>query len=231
MKRTTIVCLVLVIAAIAAAALYVPVAEAQTYTAVRPGGRGGTWEFNLPIMYNDSTTIDGQNGSFVDLKSSWGFGFGFGYNFNDHFQLNGLMGFNSRSYEATIVNTDGTTRQYKNWLESSTLSLNGVYYFMSGKITPFVSGGIGLAYVDTNIQTGAGSTSCWWDPWWGYVCSSYVPTKTENDLTYNAGVGVRFDIDRQFGLQAGYYKTWIDMGRASGTPDFDTWRFDLLFRM
>jgi hypothetical protein len=224
-----IIVVALVVAAIGAM-LPVP-ADAQGFTAVRPGGRGGSWDFLLPITYSESATIDGQGGSSVDLNADWGMGFGFGYNFTDRFQLNGIFTWASRSYDATIVQDDGTTRRYNNYLDSSTFSLNGVFYFLDGDITPFVSGGVGITYVDTNIQNGVGSTACWYDPWWGYVCSSYVPTKTENDLSYNAGIGVRFDINRQFGMQGGYYKSWIDMSKASGTPDIDTWRLDIIFRM
>jgi opacity protein-like surface antigen len=94
-----------------------------------------------------------------------------------------------------------------------------------------VSAGVGIAYVDTNIPTGVGQTYCYWDPWWGYVCGGYAPTKTENDVSYNAGVGVRYDVNRQFGLQASYNKMWIDFSRASGVPDFDSWRLEFIFRM
>jgi opacity protein-like surface antigen len=231
MKRTTLISLVLVIAAIAGAGMYVPASEAQEFTAVRSGGRGGNWEFVLPLVYSDSATIQGQGGSSVDLDSDYGLGFGFGYNFTDHFQLNGLFSWSSRSYQATIVQTDGTNRRYNNFSESSTLMVNGVYYFLDGKITPFVSGGVGLTYIDTNIQNGPASSACWYDPWWGYVCNSYVPTKTENDISYSAGVGVRFDLNRQFSLQGSYNKMWIDFSKAANTPDFDIWRLDFIFWM
>jgi len=231
MKRTMKVGLLLVLTAIAVGALAIPAAEAQGFTASRPGGRAGTWEFFLPLVYSDSATLHGQNGSSADINADWGFGFGFGYNVNDNFQVNSTFTWAYRSYDATIVQNNGTTKRYNNYMDTSTLSVNGVYYILKGNITPFISGGVGITYVDTNIQTGVGSTTCWWDPWWGYVCSGYVPTKTENDISYNAGVGVRFDVNRQFGLQAGYYKTWINFGNASGTTDFDSLRFDFIFRM
>jgi hypothetical protein len=210
-------------------------ADAQSFTTVRPGGRGGTWEFYLPLTYADSATVNGQNGTSVDINADWGFGFGFGYNFNDHFQLNGLFTWNSRSYDALVTGSTNTstgpTTRYSNYMDTSNISLNAVYYFLSGNITPFVSGGVGITYVDTNIQTAPGQSYCWYDPWWGYVCNSYAPTKTENDFSYNAGVGLRFDVNRQFSLQGSYNKTWIDISKASGTPDFDTWRLDFIFRM
>jgi outer membrane protein W len=223
--------LVVVVVLSVVGALVPDPADAQGFTTVRPGGRGGTWDFYLPITYAESAIIEGQGGSSVDVNADWGFGFGFGYNFNDHFQLNGLMTWNSRSYDAIVVTDSGATQRYSNYLDSSTISLNGIFYLLSGDFTPFVSGGVGITYVDTNIQDGPATGTCWYDPWWGYVCSSYVPTKTENDMSYNAGVGVRLDVNRQFGLQASYNKTWIDISKASGTPDFDTWRLDFVFRM
>jgi opacity protein-like surface antigen len=230
--RTLIRIMVVVLVVAALGAVVPSPAEAQSFTSVRPGGRGGNWEIFLPIIYSDSTTVNGEGGSKVDINSDYGFGFGAGYNVNDNFQINGMFTWAYRSYNATAMNTDGTVgRQYSNYLDTSTLSLNGVFYLMQGNITPFISAGVGITYVDTNIPIGSGSTSCWYDPWYGYICSSYVPTKTENDITYNAGIGIRFDIDRQFGMQFGYYKTYVNINKAQGTPDFDNLRFDLIFRM
>jgi opacity protein-like surface antigen len=231
MKAWMTIVLSLLFVVTAGAVLFAPVAEAQSVTPGRYGARAGTWDFYVPLVYADAATITGQGGSKVDINADFGFGFGFGYNFTDNLQLNGIFNWNSRSYDATTVNTDGTTRKYSNYMDTSTISLNGVYYFLNGNVTPFVSGGVGITYVDTNIQNGTGSTTCWYDPWWGYVCSSYVPTKTENDISYNVGIGVRSDVSRQFGLQFGYYKSWIDISKASGTSDFDIWRLDFIFRM
>jgi opacity protein-like surface antigen len=228
LKRIMVVALV-----IAALEAIVPgPADAQSYTAVRPGGRGGSMEFFLPLVYTDGTTVTGEGGSKVDINSDWGFGFGLGYNVNDNFQINGIFTWANRSYSARAMNADGTMgKQYNSYMDTSTLSLNGVYYFMNGNIAPFISGGVGFTYVDTNIPTGPTQGSCWYDPWYGYICTSSVPTKTENDVSYNAGIGVRFDINRQFGMQVGFYRTWIDISKASGTPTFDSGRFDFIFRM
>ncbi len=230
MKRVIITGFAL-LAAIAGVAIYSPVAEAEEYTAVRPGGRGGNWEFILPLTYSPSVNWNGQGGSSVDLDATWGFGFGYGYNFNDHFQLNGAFTWNARNYTATIVNnTDGTQQRYSNTLYSSTFSLNGIFYILTGNIAPFVSGGIGATYLDTSIPTGFGSTVCWWDPWYGYVCGNSASTKTESDVSYNLGLGVRFDLGRQFSLQPSYNKVWLDRG-SKGTPDLDIWKMDFIFRM
>jgi outer membrane protein W len=222
----------LVLAALFIAELAAP-AQAQQYTAVRPGGRAGSWDFLLPLTYSQSTTVHTQNGTSIDLDDAWGLGLGFGYNFTDKFQLGGLWTWNSRSYTATTQGSGVfSPRNYTNWMNTSALSLNATYYFLDGKINPFVTGGIGFVYIDTNIPTGYSGASggCWYDPWYGYVCYNYTPTYTENDWTYNAGLGVRMDMNRQFGMQLGYYKTWIEMNNGT-TPDFDIWRLDFIFKM
>jgi hypothetical protein len=232
MKQMLRIGALFLIVAIVCVAVIATDADAQSYTVSRPGGRAGTWEFFMPLTYNPPWTINGQGGSKVDLDATWGFGFGFGYNLSDHFQLNGLFSWSARNYNATLVeDPSGTPRKYGSTEYSSTFSLNGIFYLLSGDISPFVSGGAGITYIDTSIPTGFGGTpTCWWDPWYGYVCSDGYPTKTETDMVYSLGLGVRFDLNRQFSLQPSYNKAWIDMG-SRGTPDFDVWRLDFIFRM
>lgn len=194
------------------------------------GARTGTWEFTLPLVYSESKTLHGEGGSSVDLNADFGFGFGFGYNFNNHFQLGGMFNWSTRNYDATLVDaTTGTTRKASGYLDASTISLNATYFFLASDLTPFVSANVGSTFLDSNIPSGSGSTGCWWDPWWGYICSTYVPTKTETDVSYGAGVGMRWDLSRAFSMQASYNRLWIDA--AKSTPDFTGWRLDFIFRM
>ena len=73
-------------------------------------------------------------------------------------QINGLFTWAYRSYDATIVDsTNGTTSSYSNYMDTSTIGLNGVYYLLGGNFTPFISAGIGYTYIDTNIQNGPAS--------------------------------------------------------------------------
>jgi opacity protein-like surface antigen len=193
--------------------------------------RADTWEFSLQFIDTSSAIINGEGGASVDINSDWGFGFGFGYNYTDQLQLGGTLSWSQRSYDATTVDSSNNLTNYSNYLDTSTFALNGVYYFMDKNITPFVSGGIGFTYIDTNIQDGPASGSCWYDPWWGYICNSYVPTKTQTDFSYNAGIGLRFELNRDFSIQASYNKIWIDISQATSTPEFDAWKIDFIFRI
>ncbi len=199
-------------------------------TAASGRDRTDTWDFYIPVSYMESAHLSGQHGSSLDINSDFGFGFGFGYNFTQRFQLGGLFTFGSSSYDARVVQEDDSIARYNQKMDISTISMNGTYFFMEGDFTPFISGSVGSTYVDTNIATGPPSGTCWWDPWWGWVCSSYVPTKTEHNLSYGLGLGIRYDINNTFGFQFSYNKTWFDIGKISGTPDFDTWRLGFIFR-
>jgi len=231
MKKTFVKSLTLVLTIIAVVAMHASVTGAQENTIIRPSNRSGDFEFSVPIIYTDSATIKGSGDSSADLNSDWSAGFGIGYDINENFLINGLFAWSSRSYEAKDVLENGLTNRYNGTLDTFTISLNGTYYFLDKNITPFVSGGIGWTYLDTNIPNGLGESYCYWDPWWGYVCGTYVPTKTENDISFNAGLGVRWDITNSFSLQASYNKMWIDISKASGgMPDFNVYKMDIIFR-
>lgn len=228
MKKVIIRIFTLVLAITAVVAMHASVCGALENTS---SSRTGDMEFSLPIIYTSSNKIDGSGGSYADLNSDWSPGFGIGYNINEHFLINGLFTWSSRGYDARIVQENGLTSNYNGTMESSTISLNGTYYFLNRNITPFVSGGIGLTYMDTNIPSGQSETYCYWDPWWGYVCTGYVPTKSENQVSYNVGLGLRWDIVQNFSLQGSYSKMWVDIrGASGGMPDFNVYKVDLVFR-
>ncbi len=192
--------------------------------------RANSWEFILPVTYSPSMTVTGEGGSSADLNSDLGFGFGIGYNLNNHFQLTGLLTWSTRSYNATLVDaSNGTRRNASGTLESSTIAVNAVYFLMPQGITPFVSGGIGSTFIDTNIPNGIPTSGCWYDPWYGTICNTYYPTKSETAVSYSAGIGVRIPVNRAFSVQGSYNRLWVDLSNSK--PEIDGWKLDLVFRM
>jgi opacity protein-like surface antigen len=106
-------------------------------------------------------------------------------------------------------------------MESFTPRLNGVFNFMEGPLTPYVIAGVGWSFIDTNIPTGQVSVGCWWDPWWGQICTPYQPTLDVDGFTYELGLGVRWDIGDHYSLKLAYEKSWFELDHASSTPDLD----------
>jgi opacity protein-like surface antigen len=193
------------------------------------GPRANRWEFTLQPQYVDSGSVTGSNGSRADISGDWGFGFGLAYNLSNHLALGGEFTWNDAGYRATIVpgaGNPGASFNLNGTIETSTLRFNGTWNFLSTNFTPFVTGGIGATYVDTNIPNGP--TSCWVDPWWGTYCDT--PTRSNTYFSYNAGGGVRWDVNRGFFLRAVYLRQWIDVGGGAGSPAFDQFRIDFGFK-
>jgi len=194
-------------------------------------GRRGRYEITLQPRYVASKEIDSDGGSKLELDPGLGFGVGFGYNFTNKIALH-LDGSWTRSdYQAKITTTDsggnptGTTTA-SGVLDTATVALNLSYYFLDGPLTPFVLGGIGWTFADSNIPSGPPEGVCWWDPWYGNVCTYYQNTYTKDYFSYNVGLGGRWDVFPGFFLRGSVGWQWVDLGKA-GTNDFMGGRLDL----
>jgi opacity protein-like surface antigen len=97
--------------------------------------------------------------------------------------------------------------------------INLDYNILKTRLTPFVTGGIGFAYFDSGIPTGEKEVFCWWDYWWGYVCEGAVSTYSASEFTYNAGLGLRWDVTDSVFMKFLYNTVWMEVG-ASGTAAF-----------
>jgi opacity protein-like surface antigen len=192
--------------------------------------RAGKWDLSLQFQYDESQSIDNQQGSHADIESAYGWGFGVDYNLNDHLALGVSFHWHDADYTATVpadITTPAATRTYRGTLETTTTMFNGMWNFSSNDLTPFVLGGLGITWVDTNIPDGPPGTVCWWDPWWGYYCGPVVPTKADNYWTYKVGAGLRWDSKSPFFMRALVSKQWIDVGGGVGTPSFNQIRIDI----
>jgi len=194
-------------------------------------GRKGRYEITLQPRYVASKNIDGAGGSALALDPAPGIGLGFGYNFTNKFALHLDGSWGRSDYQATIATTDtngnptGSTTA-GGTLDTTTFALNMSYYVLDGPLTPFLMGGIGWTFVDSNIPSGPPQGVCWYDPWYGYVCTSYQNTYTKNYFSYNLGLGVRWDVMSGFFLRGSVGWQWVDLGQA-GTTDFMGGRLDL----
>ena len=96
---------ILIIYCIFSALAIIPVTDAQANNSQR----GNKWEASLKIVESNSTSIDGQNGSNIDLKSDFGWGLTLGYNLNPHILINFDFSSTTPSYNATSINDEGDT--------------------------------------------------------------------------------------------------------------------------
>jgi opacity protein-like surface antigen len=212
---------------VAVCALAVPFSSADAQTR-----RAERWQFSVPISFTFSQSVGGEGGSFVDVNNDVGWGFAFGYHFSEKFYLGGEATWIRAGYDATITidddgdeNSDGTT-VLGGTLDASSLQAVGQFNFLEGSVlTPFVRANLGMTYTDSNIASGPPQGTCWWHPWWGYICDTWRPTYDRTSFSFGGGAGVRADVSRSFFLELSFNGLWIDL--ANETPLFDGIRMNV----
>lgn len=216
----------LVLAAAAAAFLFPSIGSAQGTTR-EPG-----YEFGIDVLYQLSTDSKFDGGSKLDMDDDIGAALTFGYRFNPKVELQFGLDWAETNYKGTLQSASfpGLSADVHGDMESFAFRVNGVYNFLDRPLTPFVSGGIGYSWIDTNIPTGQVQVGCWWDPWYGQICTPYQPTKSVEAFTYQVGVGARWDLLQNFTLRFMWEHAWFDISHATSTPAWDQFKVGAVWR-
>ena len=198
-----------------------------TAAQAEPADRAERWEAYFQIRQTQGENVDLDGPASIEVNDDTSWGFGFGYNFNNKMSLGGAFTWGSANFKVNTLDENGDTLKLGGTLDTASTLLNGTYYFMDSKLTPYVSGLLGWTYIDSNIPAGPPVNVCWWDPWYGYVCSLTQPTHSETSFSYGGSLGVRWDGPRGFFLRGGVSELWMDVNAADGTPSFTTWNLDI----
>lgn len=191
------------------------------------------WEFGADLLFQDSIDVSFDGGSRASLEDDFGIALSFGYRFNERLELTLGLDWNRIDYDITIAPGDALAEPgfiASGDLESFTPRVGVNFNIVEGDVTPYVTGGLGWSFIDTNIPDAPPQTACWWDPWFGYYCGTFQSTRSIDELRYYLGAGVRWDVSSTITLRLGYEKHWLDLSSASGTPDFDQLKFGIAAR-
>ena len=217
----------LLMSALLAVGLMPTVAVAQN------ADREGTWEFLFDVNYQDGYGIDFDGGSSADTDSDLGFSLGATFHYSNRLAFQFALDWLNVDYDATIQSGDippNPSFDVRGEMEVFTPRFNVLLNLLESNFTPYISAGIGWSFIDTNIPTGPPQVGCWWDPWYGQICTTYQNTRDLDEFAYQAGVGLRWDVNRGLSLRLGYEKQWVDVGTATSTPGFDVIRFGLGYK-
>jgi opacity protein-like surface antigen len=167
-------------------------AAAQSSSRARKG------EIYLAPLFTEGKSYSFEGGSTARTDTGTGLSFGYAYNFDSRVSAGFDIAWSQMDYRATVNPVPGTGNPngpstINGTIETRIFRFNGTYHFLSGNITPYVSGGLGWTYVDTNIPSGLPDYYCWYYPWYGQYCAGYVPTRTTTKFSYNVGLGMRLD--------------------------------------
>ena len=194
--------------------------------------RAEKWEFFLAPQISNTKLLQFENGAEADINKRSSLGFGFGYNMNHHVELTVLFSSSNSNYSGIRIidntpedpNIPNGPQKFTSNLYTSTIDFGFTYNILSGPFTPYISANIGSTYVDSGIPTGEIVTGCWWDPWWGYICSPHAQTYATTVINYGAGIGLRYDFNRKLYIKGGVAKNYLDIN-SSNTPDFTSYQF------
>ena len=189
--------------------------------------RAQKWDFSFNILGLESEQANGTNGSGLKIDSETGWGFGIAYNINKRFALGFDMNFVKPGYTATLVDEDDEVTTINHKLTISTGQFKGVWNILQGPLTPYVEGGLGWTYIDSNVASSPPITGCWWDPFWGYICNTFFNTYSDTSFSYSGGLGVRWEITPQIFLRGGYNYLKVDLGSSAGDLKLGSWLFSV----
>lgn len=165
------------------------VSSAQEYSRQ---GQGEFFGILQTLNGGEATASD----RWVEFDDTIAYGIGIGGNITDHWNVSMDFLFGSTDLVPggpAATATDGDTNL---WL----WDINVDYNILNQRLTPVVTGGIGLLGVSGDFNNGADFS--------------------ESNFSYNLGAGGRYDVTDQIFVKLLYKKIWTDLESMDG-PDFD----------
>jgi opacity protein-like surface antigen len=199
--------------------------------------RAQSWDFSIGGIYQKANISKGQGGSSLEVDNAFGLGFNIGYNFNNRLNMSADFEFLRPDYTAVVLSEpnppDGSPpviSTIEHRLSQFNGRLKGTYYFTDGPFVPYVEAGFGWTYIDSNVADGPPQGFCWWHPWWGYVCQSFVNTFSTTETTYGGALGVRYEMAGNSFIKASYNLWKLNTGSERADPQFESIRIEYGWR-
>lgn len=196
-----------------------------------PGPKAGQTEFGFSIVHSFSDSFVGREGSTLDLSSRTGFQVGVDYFVNNKLSAGFDATWLRPQFDAVLVPEDGSPNvSISNRSSIFSGQFNGTYNFIEGSFTPYIEAGLGWTYFDSNVADDAPVTGCWWDPWWGYICSDFYSTYSSTNFSYGAGIGIRWDMNRDIAIKAGYRLLEVESDGLREKPQLESALIEVVYK-
>jgi opacity protein-like surface antigen len=194
--------------------------------------RARTNEFYLSPIFTNSKSRTFEGGTTARTDDGYGFGIGFARNFSPNLSAGVELAWSQAYYRTTLQPAPGNPSASLNsagYIDTGSVRFVGTWNVLTTPITPFLTGGLGWTHVYTDLPAGPPQNSCWYYPWWGPVCSTYIPTQNTTKFGWSAGGGVRWDIGPYL-VRGLALAQKIDQGGAQGGETWTQIRLDFGMR-
>jgi len=179
----------------------------------------GQLEWTAGLTYNFAMSADSRNGTTIDFDDRVGFGFGVDYFVTDKLAVGFDMSWLRPNYTATYIPEDNSEPvEIRHQASIWNGQLNGTFVFTDKVVAPFIEAGLGWTNFDSNVSSSPPTTGCWFDPWWGWVCSSWYSTYGSSNFSYGAGLGLRWNLNFDMSVKLTYRWLEVDSGNQSERP-------------
>lgn len=186
--------------------------------------RGDTDEWSLNLFVVGTKHYAFEGGATARNDGGAGIGLTLTRNLNDYFALGIDASLSEFNYRATVA--PGAGNGAANFatdgdMETAALRAHAIWNLLARPLTPFLTAGAGVMFLDTNLGADPPAAACWVYPWYGEVCGARAPTNTLTRLSYGIGAGLRYDLPRNQGfVRALVGGEWIAFSGALSAVGF-----------
>jgi opacity protein-like surface antigen len=213
-------------------AMVTVLAAAPALALAQSSSRAGSNEFYISPIFTNSQSRSFDGGTTARTDDGYGFGVGFARNFTPNLSAGVELAWSQAYYRTTLQPVAGNPSAPLNssgYIDTGSLRFVGTWNILTTPLTPFLTGGLGWTHVYTDLPSGPPQNSCWYYPWWGPVCTTYVPTQNTTKFAYNAGAGLRWDLGPYL-IRGMALAQKLDQGGAQGDNTWTQIRFDFGMR-
>lgn len=196
--------------------------------------RADTNEWSLDLFIVGSKHYVFEGGASARNDGGAGIGLTVTHNLNEYFAVGLDATLSEFDYRASVAPGAGNAAagfQSEGNMESAGLRFHATWNLLARPVTPFLTAGAGVVFLDTNLESQPPANACWIYPWYGEVCSDQAPKSTLARFTYGFGGGMRFDLPRDLGfIRAFVGGEWIQISEALSPVGYVQFRADFGLR-
>jgi opacity protein-like surface antigen len=189
--------------------------------------RADTNEWSLDLFVVGSKHYEFEGGASARNHGGGGIGLTVTRNLNDYLAVGVEATLSEFDYRAGVAPGAGNAAagfQREGSMETAGLRFHATWNLLARPVTPFLTAGAGVVFLNTNLESDPPTNACWIYPWYGEVCGDKAPRSNLARFAYGVGAGVRYELPRDLGfIRAFVGGEWIHFSEALspvGTTQF-----------